>query len=111
MNAKFAALVFLSALMAAPLSGCADHTRLELSAKALSKAADECLLEVRDRKMKYDKSPSCTSLGTLSMQYIEAGGFKTNTPAKYELIAVQARETAWMALALSESGKPSLRIW
>lgn len=111
MITKFAVLVPVSALVVVSLSGCADHARLEMSARTLSKSAEECLLDVRDRKMKYEKSPSCTSLGALSMQYIEAGGFTADTPAKYELIAAQARATAWVALAISESGNPLLRIW
>ena len=93
------------------VTGCADNARLELSANALSKAADECLLDVRDRRMKYEKSPNCASLSTLSLQYIEAGGFRTETPAKYALIAEKARATAWIALATSESGNRLLRIW
>jgi hypothetical protein len=91
--------------------GCTDNMRLELSATALSKAADECLYDVRDRRMKYEKSPNCVSLGTLATQYIEAGGFRPETPSKYELIAEKARRVAWVALATSESGNRPLRIW
>lgn len=96
------------------LSGCldiSDNDRLEITARALSDAADRCLLDVRDRKLKYDNALNCTALGALSMQYIEAGGFQTDTPAKYALIAEQARATAWTARAVSESGNPGIRIW
>ena len=89
----------------------ANDGRLELTAKALSKAADECLLDVRDRKLKYETSPNCNSLHTLSMQHTEAGGFRSDTPAKYALMAAEARATAWAARAVSASGNPAISIW
>jgi hypothetical protein len=85
--------------------------RLELTANALSKSADECLLDVRDRGLKYETSSHCTSLKTLSMQHTEAGGFRSETPAKYALIAAEARATAWAARAVSASGNPAINIW
>ena len=103
--------IVVVAVTALAIVGCTDNTRLELSANALSKAADECLLDVRDQRMKYKKSPNCVSLGALSTQYIEAGGFRNETPAKYALIAEKARTSAWIALATSESGNRLLRIW
>lgn len=92
--------------------GCGpDGARLEATAKALSKAADECLLDARDRKLKHEASPSCNSLRTLSMQHTEAGGFGSDTPPKYALIAAEARATAWAARAVSASGNPAISIW
>lgn len=105
-------LTGLVALICVSLVGCSlgSNERLELTAKALSKAADECLLDVRDRNFKYETSPNCASLKTVSMQYVEAGGFRPDTPAKYELIAAEARATAWAARATSASGR-ALTIW
>lgn len=88
-----------------------DTGRLELTAKALAKAADECLLDVRDRKLTYEKSSSCSSLRTLSMQHTEAGGFRSDTPAKHALVAAEAHATAWAARAVSASGNPAISIW
>lgn len=99
------------AIVTATVGACADHARLELVANAFSDAAEKCLLDVRDRKIKYDKSPSCTSLEALSKQYIDAGGMWNDTPAKSALVAEQARTMAWMALAISETGNPALSIW
>src|SRR5207237_1821683 len=101
-------LVAWMILASAPLSGCQasrSHDRLERAARALSDAADKCLLEVRDRKLRYDTAPDCLALGALSKQYIEAGGtFGEDGPSKHALIAEQARTTAWMARATSEAG-------
>jgi|CXWL01.1.fsa_nt_gi hypothetical protein len=108
------ALVTPGSVLIVMLSGCLDfasNNRLEVAANALSHAADECLYDVRDRKLKYESAPNCTALSALSTQYIEAGGFDKNTPAEYQLIAEQARTVAWMARAISASGNPALRIW
>lgn len=104
---------FLFALTA-PLAGCkpgASEVRLDETARALAKAADDCLLDVRDRKLKYDKSPHCNSLRTLYLQHLDAGGFRLETPPKYALIAAQAQATAWSARAMSEAGNVPVTIW
>jgi hypothetical protein len=92
-------------------SSCSDDTRLELAATAFKNAAQECMLDVRDHKMKYNSSPACASLGKLSLEYLEAGGEETNIPSKYALIAEQGRSMAWTALAISESGGKPLKLW
>ncbi len=92
-------------------SSCSDDTKLELAATAFKNAAQECMLDVRDHRMKYNSSPACASLGTLSLQYLEAGGEDKNTPHKYALIAEQGRTMAWTALAISESGGKPLKLW
>ena len=59
---SLAALAFIAS--SALGSGCVfaeRHTRLKMTAEALSKSADECLLDVRDRKLKYETSPNCTA--------------------------------------------------
>ena len=82
-----------------------------MTAEALSKSADQCLLDVRDRKLKYETSPNCTALSALSMQYVEAGGFQDDPPPAYALTAEGARTRAWMALATSACDGCSLSIW
>jgi hypothetical protein len=89
----------------------ADHTSLELSAKAFSKGAAECLYDVRDRGLKYETSPNCNALGILSMQYIEAGGFNSDEPDRIALIAQKGLTTAWMARAISAAGNKPLSLW
>ena len=96
------------------LSGCSGGNRdykLEIATRALSDAAEKCLLDVRDRNLKYDSASNCTALDALAKQYIEAGGLDKKEPIEYQLIAEQARTMAWMARAISASGNPRLRIW
>lgn len=82
------------------------------TSKALRDASEKCVHDVRDRNIKYDRSPNCTSLGALSQQYIDAGGGRSDTPLEVEINFERARVHAWMARALSESREPSLlRIW
>lgn len=87
------------------------NQKLKHPAEALVKAADECLFDVRDRGKTYQSSSNCNALKTLSMNYIEAGGFQENTPDKYKLLGSRARMTAWMALATSLAGGQRISIW
>jgi len=89
----------------------ANDVRLADTAKALAKAADECLLDVRDRKLKYDKAPNCVDLRPLYVRHMEAGGFRPETPPQYALIAARAQATAWSARAMSEAGNVPVTIW
>lgn len=99
-------------LSAAILSSCSQHdTKLQITAEAFSRTADECLYDVRDRKFKYESSPNCHSLGTLSTQFIEAGGFRAETPDRIALIAQKGLTTAWMARAVSAAGNRPLAVW
>ena len=105
--------LFALALLAT-LAGCkpgADRARLEQTAKALAKTADGCLLDVRDRKLKYVKAPNCNALRPLYLQHLDAGGFRPETPAQYALIAAEAKATAWSARAISEAGNVPVVIW
>ena len=104
-------VILIAATMSVLYACGSDDGRLELTAKALSTAADQCLLDVRDRKLKYETSSSCNSLRTLSLQHTEAGGFRSETPPRYALMAAEARATAWAARAISASGDPALSIW
>ena len=100
--------------LSAALCGCqpdASQARLKDTATALAKAADACLLDVRDKKLKYDNSPQCDSLRSLYLQHLDAGGFRPETPAQYALIAAEAKATAWSARAISEAGNVPVVIW
>src|SRR5262245_42109591 len=93
------------------LTGCNSDQQLEQAARNLSSAAEACLLDVRDRAMKYEGSHHCADLGKISLRYIEAGGERSDTPVRHQLTAEQARTMAWMARAISASGNPGLSIW
>jgi hypothetical protein len=92
-------------------SSSSSHHKLAIAARALSDAADKCLLDVRDRRLKYESAANCMALDALAGQYIEAGGLDKNEPIEYRLIAETARATAWSARAISASGNPGLRLW
>jgi len=104
-------LALVGILTAVLQAGCANAASLDITATALAKTANECLTDVRDRAMKYDKSPSCFSLKTIAAQHTKAGGFREDNPCKYTLLEEQAGAKAWMALAMSEAGHARLRIW
>ena len=109
LNRNVLALVGFAVLFGCQSGG--SDERLQLTVKALSKTSEECLLDVRDRQLKYETSRNCLMLSVLADQYIEAGGFRADTPAKYNLIAAEARATAWAAQAVSVSGAAALKIW
>lgn len=92
------------------LVGCTTETRLKTTAEALAKGAEECLYDVRDRKLTYETSPNCNALGPLVKQYIEAGGFRDENRS-HAFIAESARTTAWIARATSAAGGRRLSIW
>jgi hypothetical protein len=102
-------------LVALLLGGCSFSGPSEMqkaTSRALLDASEKCVHDVRDRKLKFDTSPNCTSLGALSQQYINAGGGRLDTSLEVEINFERARVHAWMALALSESREPGLlRIW
>lgn len=109
-NSRVAAF-FLPALLAGcSLLGPTETQRA--TSKALLDASEKCVYDVRDKNIKYDSSPNCTSLGALSQQYINAGGGAPDTSLEVEVNFERARVHAWMARALSESRNPALvRIW
>jgi hypothetical protein len=107
-SARMALLVSLALL--AP--GCSSETSpLDSIAGQMSGAANRCVADVRDRKVKYESSESCRALGRLAQQYIAAGGLKDSAPSRADRIAESARARAWMALAISKTGDPNLSIW
>jgi hypothetical protein len=115
MGVKTSLLSTVVVLCAAVLSsGCGvlgPSAELKAAAAALLSASETCLLDVRDRRMKYEQSKNCNSLGVLSGQYINAGGLRPDTPPEVEISFERARVQAWTALALSASGGEASRIW
>jgi hypothetical protein len=105
-----AGLLLIAGLLLLAHTNREKHLRLRTAAEALSKSADECLLDVRDRKLTYAKAPNCSALSALAKQYIEAGGFRDNTPPEIDIVAERARATAWAALATSARARPG-SIW
>src|SRR5688500_5699208 len=105
-------LVSCAAFVGVALTSCSEHeTKLEITAKGFAKGAEECLLDVRDRKFKYETSPNCNALGTLSMQFIDAGGFDSKNPDRIALIGQKGLTSAWMARATSLAGNRRLSLW
>jgi hypothetical protein len=78
---------------------------------SLSKGAEECLIDVRDKGLKYERSSNCVGLKGLFNAYARAGGMMPDEPTQSVLIAEQARTTAWNALAISASSDPTISIW
>ena len=89
----------------------AANARLSVTVRAFSAEADQCLYDVRDRRLTYARSHHCAKLGELARAYIEAGGGSRDTAARHELVFAEGRVSAWTALALSEGGSSSLNIW
>jgi hypothetical protein len=104
---------WFSLMLITVLSGChwSGDRLLGSTSHALLEAASMCLYDVRDRQLTYELSHSCTSLGGLAEEFIEAGGFVNETPDKYKIIGAEARATAWMARATSMRGGGPVRIW
>jgi hypothetical protein len=103
------ALLFLLALLTSACSP--ESSQLDPIAAQLSSAASRCVVDVRDRGVKYENSENCRSLGRIAQQYVGAGGFKDNAPSRADRVAESARARAWMALAISKTGDPHLAIW
>src|SRR5262245_1561552 len=70
---RIASLIFFASLIA----GCSpEPSPLEIIAHQLSDAASRCVVDVRDRRVKYEDSENCRSLGRSAHQYISAGGLR-----------------------------------
>lgn len=104
--------VALPLLIALLIPACSPNpSQLESIAIQLSDAANRCVIDVRDKGLKYENSDHCRSLGRIAQQYTSAGGLKDGAPPNADRIAERARARAWMALAISKSGDPALTIW
>ena len=86
-------------------------SELDSIANQLNEAVNRCMVDVRDRQIKYESSENCRGLSPIARQYISAGGLKDNAPARADRVAERARARAWMALAISKTGDPHLSIW
>jgi hypothetical protein len=94
------------------IAGCSsESSELDSIANQLNDAVNRCMIDVRDRQIKYENSENCRGLSRIAHQYISAGGLKDNAPARADRIAERARARAWMALAISKTGDPHLSIW
>lgn len=85
------------------------NSDLRAAADALSRAAAECLYDVRDRNLAWERSSNCMSLSTFASRYIALGGFQDET-TEVKLVAERARTTAWMARAISLAGRKPISI-
>jgi len=104
-----AALVLLLGSLA---SGCSSGgSRLESIAHELNDAVNRCLGDVRDRRVKFEDSVNCRSMGKVAKQYVDAGGFADSAACRADRIAESARARAWMAMAFSKAGDANLNIW
>lgn len=93
------------------LMGCRQaNFELRAAADGLSRTADECLYDVRDRNLTWERSSNCASLSALASRYIALGGFQAEN-VDVRLTAERARTTAWMARATSLAGGKALSIW
>lgn len=94
------------------VTACSEQSsQLESIANQLNDVANRCVADVRDRHIKYESSENCRSLTRIAHQYISAGGLKDSAPVRADRVAERARARAWMALAISRTGDPSLSIW
>lgn len=105
---KRVAWLLLLSLLSACSSG---ESELDTIAVRLRDAVNRCVVDVRDRGVKYESSTNCRSLGRIAQQYVASGGFKDNAPCRADRIAESARARAWMALAMSKTGEANLSIW
>ncbi len=105
---KHALLRVAIALTLTALSACDDgnDTQAEAAAREMMAAADDCLMDVRDRGMPYQQSPSCTTkLSRASKRYTDRPVRLTYTDEtvipRHAYLAEVAKSTAWSAAALS----------
>ena len=108
-SSRIAPLLLLPLLVA----GCSSsESKLEPIAGKLQDAANRCVADVIERKLAYENSAHCRSLGQIAQQYVQAGGgFTDKTSCPADRIAETARARAWKALAVSRSGDPGLAVW
>ena len=110
------------ALLTVALAGCVDVTRrdaeLERLAQRLSDVADQCLLDVRDNRQRYEDSRNCAALGEASRDYLRPGvelTYSGQAVPRHAHTAQVALKTAWIAAALSNAFHPNqprtVRVW
>jgi hypothetical protein len=94
------------------LSSCSDRDDTGLSeAKAYQLRAEQCLLDVRDRNLKFETSKNCQGLQALYMRWVDAVDLSKGRSEKVQLIIESAQRMAWGARAKSAANNPNLRLW
>ena len=94
-------------------SGLGDYSKLEATANAFLNGTNECILDVRDRGLKYQNSINCAMLEKLSLAYLDAGGDarEGGEPSVIYATAQSALKYTWMARAISELGGGMQNVW
>ena len=116
--------IFLVFVFLLPLAGCLDvisrDLDMESAAMAFSKAAEVCLLDVRDNNRPYMQSPNCTDrLKLASAAYTKFPNmqltYTDEAVPRHAYIAESARTMAWIAAAISNANyrdvEPVIAIW
>lgn len=93
------------------LLGIGNYKNLEFAVKSFSDGVDECLLDVRDRGLKWEQSRNCAALGALSKAYINAGGQTPGEPSYLKAQVSDALSRAWSAKAASCLGGGMQSLW
>lgn len=115
---------YLALIAVVALTGCVDvvgrDMDMERVATNFSKAADDCLLDVRDKKIPYARSFNCTKqLDRTSAAYTSLPNMKLTyvgeAVPRHAYIAENAKSVAWSAAALSNAmfrnDEPVLSLW
>ena len=94
-------------------TGIGDYSKLEAAADAFLEGTNECILDVRDRGITYERSANCAALATLSKAYIAAGGDapRGEEPSVIHAKAQDALKYVWMARAISALGGGMQNAW
>src|SRR5262249_47689942 len=85
---RIALLIFFASLIA----GCSpEPSQLEIIAHQLSDAANRCVVDVRDRRVKYEDSENCRSLGRMAHQTLALEALRI-VPRSAMTVLLRARE-------------------
>ena len=93
--------------------GLGNYSKVEAAASAFLSGTNECILDVRNRRITYKNSKNCAALAKLSLAYLDAGGDDThgNEPTPIRLMGQEALKYVWMARAISELGGGMQSAW
>lgn len=94
-------------------TGLGNYQKLEAAADVFLEGTNECILDVRDRGITYEKSANCALLEKLADAYLSAGG---DAPRGEEPSVIYARgqeaiKYMWMARAVSALGGGHHTLW
>jgi len=94
-------------------SGLRDYSKLEAAANAFLEGTNECLLDVRDRGLQYEKSANCAALKPLADAYLEAGGDapEGQEPSIIYAEGQMALKYTWTARSVSALGGGMQSVW